>query len=251
VGRNRVDDGGEIGDERLDEAFRAHNLTSGIHREYLSRGAHLRRGRALIILAMNIKLIAYSIVVLLVSLRAGCEYGMMSAHGPDAQMGIWYMFMIVQLAFWLITGFVAAILLGAAWSKRWWKSAALALFLVWITAVCLSSFRFYDARRALVDASAPTTSAERIRELVKYDGLQAGYELDNRLASNPSTPPEILRFLHGQPDQVGTEMCLASNPNTPDDILRALGERNDEWSKYIIDSLKRNPRYDEVFGDRN
>ena len=162
---------------------------------------------------MKIKLVAVSIVVLLVSLRAGCEYSMMSAHGPDAQMGIWFMFMFVQLAFWLVTGVVAAALLTAAWPKLWWSLAAFALILVWMTAIGWSSIRYYDGRRALVDASAASTSPERLRELADFDGIQAGYELDNRIASNPNTPPDILRLLRRRPNQIGTEMCLAQNPN--------------------------------------
>ena len=127
--------------------------------------------------------------------------------------------------------------------------AAFGLILVWVTAICWSSVRYYDARRALFDASAASTSPERLRELVNFDGIQAGYELDNRIASNPNTPPDILRLLHGRPDQVGTEMCLARNPNTPDDVLLNLANRDDDWSQYITDSLKRNPKYDRVMGN--
>lgn len=191
-----------------------------------------------------------SIVVLLVCLRAGTESSMMSAYGPDAQMGIWSMFMVVKVAFWVTTGVAAATLLGAVW-PNWWKSiAACALGMVWIMAICWSSFRYCEARAALVDASAPTTSPERLRELVDFDGIQAGYELDNRIASNPSSPPDVLGLLHARPDQIGTEMSLARNPNTPDDILREFANRDGVWSQHLSDSLKRNPRYDYVFGER-
>lgn len=67
-------------------------------------------------------------------------------------------------------------------------------------------------RAALLDSENTKASAERLRELARYRG-GSGYEIDNRVASNPSTPPDVLRSLHGRPDQVGTEMCLAENPN--------------------------------------
>ena len=195
--------------------------------------------------------IMLSVVILLVILRAGCEYSMMIEHGPDAQMGIWFIFMVVKLLFWLVTGVVAAAILAAAWPNRWRRLAAFGLALLWVSAICWSSVRYYDAAQALYDASAASTSPERLRELVNFQGIQAGYELDNRLASNSSTPPNVLGMLHGRPVQVGTEMCLARNPNTPAGILIELANREDEWSKYITDSLRQNPKYDEVFGNRN
>jgi len=175
---------------------------------------------------------------------------MMNAHGPDAQMGIWYMFMVVILLFWLVTGFVAAGLLEAAWKSRW-RLLAASVLLIWVAAISWSSVRYYNGGRALFDASASSTLPARLRELTSYDGIQSGYELDNRIASNPNTPIDALRLLHGRPDQVGTEMCLARNPNTPDDILIELANRKDDWSQYITDSLKRNPRYNEVFGNHD
>jgi hypothetical protein len=200
---------------------------------------------------MSVKQIAVSIIMLLVLVRASCENRMMNAHGPDAQMGIWVMLMGMQLLFWLLTGMVAAKLLAATWPNRWRSVAAFGVLMVWVTAVCLSSVRYYDAGRALFDASTASTSPERLGELVGFDGIQSGYELDNRIASHPNTPPEVLRSLHGRLDQVGTEMCLAQNPNTPEDILLELANRNDDWAQYITDSLKRNPKYDKVFGNRD
>lgn len=65
--------------------------------------------------------------------------------------------------------------------------------------------------------------------------------------------PMVLRMLHGRPDRVGTEICVARNPNTLDDILRVLAAepRGDPWHKYIQDSLKLNPRYEQVFGSHD
>ena len=105
-------------------------------------------------------------------------------------------------------------------------------------------------RTALLDAQDPETSPERLRALVGYE-TGFGYEIDNRIASNPNTPADVLRSLHGKPDQVGTEMSLARNPNTPDDILLDLAKRGDDWKKYIQDSLEANPRYREIAGPTN
>ncbi|MGE3240803.1 MAG: hypothetical protein AB7G28_18190 [Pirellulales bacterium] len=192
------------------------------------------------------------LVVLLVVLRVVSEYGMMNEYGTDPQMAIWYMFLAAKLLFWGITGIVALSLLAVAWQKkRWWRVAASGLILIWIAAISWSSIQYDQARRALIEAAETSTPPERLRELARFDGIQAGYELDNRLASNPNTPPDTLRLLHGRPDQVGTELCLARNPNTSDDILRALAARNDQWAKPITYSLKLNPKYNEVFGDQN
>ncbi len=101
-------------------------------------------------------------------------------------------------------------------------------------------------RTALLDSADPNTKADRLRELADYaDG--PGYEIDNRIARHPNTPPDVLRSLQGRPHQVGTEMVLAQNPNTPDDVLRKIGNRNDEWAEHVMNSLVRNPRYREVF----
>lgn len=97
-----------------------------------------------------------------------------------------------------------------------------------------------------MDSANPTTDADRLRELADYIG-GPGYEIDNRIAKHPNTTPDVLRSLHGRTDQVGTEMLLAQNPRTPDDILLELADRKDEWSKYIRDGLKRNPRYADLF----
>lgn len=200
---------------------------------------------------MKVRPAAVAIVLLLVSLRVGCEYSMMAAHGPDAQMGIWFMLMLLQSAFWLTTGVLLAGLLPAVWSKRRsWHLVAFTLCLAWMTAASWSSARFYYGRQALVDASASASSPERLRELVDFNGIQAGYELDNRIALNPKTPPDVLRVLYARPKQVGTDMCIAQNPNTPDDILLELADRDDDWSRHISDALKRNPKYSELLSER-
>lgn len=61
---------------------------------------------------------SFAAVILLVSVRAGCEWAMMWEYGSDAQMAVWVMFSLVALAFWLATGIVLAGLIAAS-SKRW------------------------------------------------------------------------------------------------------------------------------------
>ncbi len=100
-------------------------------------------------------------------------------------------------------------------------------------------------RQALSDASNPITSPTRLRSLIGYK-TGFGYEIDNRLASNPATPVDVLRLLHKIPNQIGTEISLARNPNTPDDILLDLAKQDGEWRMYILDSLARNRRYIEL-----
>jgi hypothetical protein len=162
----------------------------------------------------------FSVIILLVALRAASELGMMNEYGSDPQMPIWVMSMAVELALWFGGGLVAWRLVAAR-KNRWGLPAGLVLLLVWTVAICAASWEYQRARQALADASNPSTPPERLRELVHFDGIQAGYRLDNRLASNQNTPPEALREL-SERDQLGTQMCLMRNPNTPKDILRKL-----------------------------
>ena len=48
------------------------------------------------------RLIALWLLVLLVGVRAAGELAMMREHGPDAQMGIWNVFLVVKLALWFV-----------------------------------------------------------------------------------------------------------------------------------------------------
>jgi hypothetical protein len=178
------------------------------------------------------------VVVLLIGLRATSEFGMMSAHGSDPQMPIWKMFMWAKLVLWSGAAFICSILV-ARFKGRWSTRIMYALFLCWVVAICISSWKYFNGRRALVDAANPLTSPDRLRQLAHFDGIQAGYELDNRLASNPNSPADVLRLLATR-DQLGTKMCLAMNPRSPKDVLRSLSRESDEW---IQKGLKRNPNF--------
>ena len=192
------------------------------------------------------------ILALLVGLLIGgsrylYESSMPSLVPYDAQGGIWVAFsLIVSGATVLLSAllcFLALRLIG----KRKRMLGALAMLGLALIGGCTahSMVQLKEIRLALADAADPTANPERLQALVGYQS-GFGYEIDNRIASNPNTPVDVLRALHGKPDQVGTEMCLAENPNTPDDILIELSQRNDEWTEHIQKSLARNPRFKEI-----
>lgn len=183
-------------------------------------------------------LVLGAVVVCLIALRAASEWGMMSAFGSDPQMGIWMMFMGVKLLFWagvaLVCAMVAALVRG-----RWTTYVRYGILSCWAAAICFSAWNYLAGWRALADAANPSTSPDRLRHLARFDGIQAGYELDNRIASNPNAPDDVLRLLATK-DQLGTKMCLARNPRTPKDVLDALSRNGDEG---IQKGLKDNPNF--------
>ena len=69
------------------------------------------------------------------------------------------------------------------------------------------------------------TSGDRLKELATIN-----LELARLVASNPSAPPELLRYLGTSYDKV-TRRGVASNPNTPTNILLKLGE---EFPKELL-----------------
>lgn len=165
---------------------------------------------------------AMLMLVLLVGLRAASEIAMMYESGSDPQMPIWEMFLVVKIGLWLLGGALAVGLLIVVWPRRWVAMASLAVLLVWAVAITRASWDYSTARQALADAANSTTSPDRLRELVHFDGIQAGYQLDNRLAANRGTPPDALRELAQRVDQIGTQMILAKNPHTPNDVFVKL-----------------------------
>lgn len=170
---------------------------------------------------------------------------------PDPQIPIWIMMSTVTSIFIAATIAATGWLLLCGWSSnsKIVKIAASLPFVLLLYWYSTGFVNLAQIRSALLDSENSSTAAERLRELASFD-QGPGYEIDNRLAKNPSSPPDVLRSLHGRPDQVGTEMCLAQNPNTPDDILHSIAKmasRDKDWSKYYLDALKRNPRYDDLF----
>ncbi len=190
-------------------------------------------------------LLLLGMLVVLV-LRGVSERAMMDEFGSDPQMGIWMMFMIVGLAFWLLTGCAVAGVLLLGWKNRWGFAVGAVLLFGWTVAISLYSWQFYQSRQALVDARDPATSPARLEQLLQFNGIQAGYELDNRIASNPNATPEILRQLYERHNS-GTLMILARSSRTPTDVLQAIVDHDlndathgssEEW---IRKGLKQNP----------
>ena len=162
----------------------------------------------------------------------------------DAQGGIWTAYSCIVSA---ATALIVFILCFAALNFFAKDNAVLGtvLLLGLILAVGLtgrSMIRIYRIRTALTDAADENTSPQRLRSLVGYK-TGFGYEIDNRIASNPNTPVDVLRDLHGIPGHIGTEMFLARNPNTPEDILIELSKSK---NKSIRKSLTKNPRYEQI-----
>ena len=184
------------------------------------------------------------------------ETFMVASLVPDAQTPIWVMMSLITSLFAACLSFplcLAAVrILSSQTAETWPKRIRNSLILAALTAVIAWTARdltrMATMRSALLDSANPQTGSERLRELASYQG-GPGYEIDNRIASHPNTPADVLRMLHGRPDEVGTEIRLAENPNTPDDLLRALAAepREEPWKKYIQESLKQNPRFRQVF----
>ena len=172
--------------------------------------------------------------------------------GPDPQISIWIMVSTVTSIIVAITiAPIAWLFLHGIASKSMISKFAATMPLLLLLAWYSTGFiNLVQIRSALLDSANPKTDGDRLRELASFKN-GPGYEIDNRIAKHPNTPPDVVRSLHNRPDQVGTEMCLAENPNTPDDVLRSIAElakKSDIWSKYYREALKRNPRHDEVFG---
>ena len=169
---------------------------------------------------------------------------------PDPQSSIWIMMStITSVLIALIIVPVAWIALnGVTYQSKLMRLASLVPVLLLFGWLSIGFIHLVRIRSALLDSADPMTSADRLRVLANFTG-GPGYEIDNRVAKHPNTPPDVLRSLHGRTDQVGTEMCLASNANTPDEILFELAKRDDAWSKYILDALKQNPRYGVLFSE--
>jgi hypothetical protein len=201
----------------------------------------------------HILLLAFAIGLLVGAARWVFECLFVVPLMPDPQSSIWIMMSTITSAVVavMILPFASVALYGLASPSKLMRGAAFVPFLLIIGWLSLGFVNLASMRSALLDSAAPSTPAERLRVLANFTG-GPGYEIDNRVAKHPNTPPDVLRSLHGRPDQVGTEIILASNANTPDDVLFDLAKRDDEWAKYILEALKENPRYGVLFsGNEN
>jgi hypothetical protein len=164
---------------------------------------------------------ALLVLFALLALRAVSEIDMMREYGPDPQKGIWNLVMIVKLALWFIGGGLAVSLLIRAWTGRF-ALVGVAALAAWAVAIGYAAWQYDEGRQALAEARDPQTPPARLRQLLAFDGIQVGYELDNRLAANPHTPGEVLRVLSTRVDQAGTLEVLAKNWRTPPDVLEKI-----------------------------
>lgn len=88
-----------------------------------------------------------------------------------------------------------------------------------------SMFEYAVIKNALEDSANPNTEPERLRALAIFQtehDYGYSYEINKRLAINPSTPVDVLESLYGLERQIGTDMSLARNPNTPNYLLIEL-----------------------------
>jgi hypothetical protein len=185
-------------------------------------------------------------MMVLVVLRATSELALMRESGSDPQMGIWIMFMVSKLVYWVLAGGVVAGVLFFR-NPRWRIAMGLVLLVAWTLSIRTESWKLEIKRQSLAEARDPSTTSTRLKQLVQFTGSEDGYELDNRIASNPNATPEILRLLYER-HNIGTLMIMARSPRTPEDILVAIVDRDlplvegEGMQKWVRKSMKLNPK---------
>lgn len=194
------------------------------------------------------KILVFSVMGVLLVVRATSELALMRESGSDPQMAIWMMFLAATLAYWLLAGCVVA---GVLFFRKpnWRIAAGLVLLLGWACTIRMEIWKVHVQKQALADARDSSTSPEKLGQLLQFGNPRTGFEseLDNRIAAHPHATPEILRALYGR-HQLGTLMILARSPKTPEDILQAMVDHDltrtnqDFENKWIRESLEKNPK---------
>jgi hypothetical protein len=156
----------------------------------------------------------------------------------DAQGGLSLGYALVVAALVFVVASCFAFLAFALKGQIRQVSAAALVLLISYTAY--KDYRFYTIHTALTRAENPHESPQVLQSLYGLKTLYFGYELDNRLAANPSSPEGLLRALHGKEGQVGTQAFLARNPRTPKDILNELSKSEDKSTRK---GAEMNPSY--------
>lgn len=162
----------------------------------------------------------------------------------DAQSGIVVFYAAIIGAFlWALLSFSIYYLIRGYQQRYWFKTIGFALIALAVIGFTINTaIVAINSNNLLRQAADATTSPQRLRDLVDAE-IGMGYELHNRIASNPSTPADVLESLYGIEGQIGTDIVLARNPNTPNHILTKLSQRQDsKWREQIISALKRNPK---------
>ncbi len=186
-------------------------------------------------------------MVALVVHRITSEMALMHEYGSDPQMGIWFMFLVAKLLYWFVGGAVAVGVLFFAWKPRWRIMLGVVLLLGWGYGIHMETWKIQLKQQALAESRDPSTSPKRLEQLLQFPDNMGGYELDNRIAANPHSPPELLRELYYRQNS-GTLMILARRPDTPEDVLQAMVDHDlatvgrDLENEWIRKSLKRNPK---------
>ena len=190
----------------------------------------------------NALIVAVPLAALVAGVRWTYESSMPDLVPTDAQGGIWVLYSAVVSIGTFLLCFVLVYASLVIWrAKRHFVAVPLfASFLLISGCTGNTLLRYSVIRTALADAANPATSSERLRELIGFP-TGFGYEIDNRIASNPSSDEESLRILFRK-DEEGTLVCLARNPNTPKDLLEELKLNPAEW---IQRSLATNPNSNE------
>ena len=116
---------------------------------------------------------------------------------------------------------------------------------LFLSLTLLFSFTSFNQYSAFEDAANPLTSSERLLELEGFE-TDMGYEIDNLLAKNPSSPSELLQSLSEKEEQLGTLVALVSNKNVSINTLNRIASKISSQGggsrEILITSLKKNPR---------
>lgn len=177
----------------------------------------------------------------------------------DAQSGIAVFFTLIKSSlFFVLLGLSTYKCLSARQTGN--KITATTYLVITIALVSLAGNSMFDAtviKNALEDSANPKTAPERLRALAIFQtehDYGYSYEINKRLAINPSTPVDVLESLYGHEGQIGMDMSLASNPNSPNYLLIELSTHPDElWRPHITEILARNPKVKDgtLFFDEN
>lgn len=156
---------------------------------------------------------------------------------PDAQSGLSLLYVLA------IAIIVFLVVWGVFYCVLHMRSILRILFLTVFLGICL--YQAIEVQKIIMidailrQAESLEIKPERLAEIEGHDTLYFGTQLDNRLASNPNSTPELLIKLYAK-NQSGTNLSLARNPNTPAFILKKLSDSED---KLIREALSKNPSY--------
>ena len=208
------------------------------------------QGRPAVLIKRLVGLFVFPGMVVLVGHWVTSQLALMREYGSDPQMPIWIMFVGAKLGYWLLAGGVVAGVLF--FEKPHWRILmGVVLLLAWIHGISTERSKLQTRQQALAEARDSSTSPARLEQLLQFAVTLDDYEFDNRIATNPNTPSELMRKLYGRHHR-GSVMILARRPDTPEDILQAIVDHeleepgHDLENKWIRKALKLNPNLPEA-----